>query len=46
MMTDLMPSSDLGGFDLIQKIRSELKLDYLTLPMLLITIETDEDENI
>ncbi|MFT5656828.1 MAG: DNA-binding response OmpR family regulator [Gammaproteobacteria bacterium] len=44
MITDLMLSSDLSGFDLIQRVRNELKLDYLTLPILLMTIEPGEDE--
>ena len=44
MITDLMLSSNLSGFDLIQKIRNELNLDYLTLPILLMTIEPGEDE--
>lgn len=44
MITDLMLSSGLSGFDLIQKVRNELNLDYLTLPILLMTIEPGEDE--
>ena len=34
----------MGGFELIQHIRSRLELDYLTLPVLLMTIEPGEDE--
>ena len=44
MITDLMLSSDLTGFELIHTIRTDLKLDYLTLPILLMTIEPGEDE--
>ncbi len=44
MITDLMLSSELTGFELIQTIRNELELDYLTLPILLMTIEPGEDE--
>jgi PleD family two-component response regulator len=44
MITDLMLSSDMPGFELIQTIRNELELDYLTLPILLMTIEPGEDE--
>ncbi len=41
---DLMLSSKMTGFDLIQSIRNELELDYLSLPILLMTIEPGEDE--
>ncbi|MCP3688349.1 MAG: response regulator [Gammaproteobacteria bacterium] len=41
---DLMLSSKMTGFDLIQYIRNELNLDYLALPILLMTIEPGEDE--
>lgn len=44
MITDLMLSSSMHGFELIQTIRNELELDYLTLPILLMTIEPGEDE--
>ena len=44
MITDLMLTSDVNGYELIQAIRNELELDYLTLPILLMTIEPGEDE--
>jgi CheY-like chemotaxis protein len=44
MITDLTLSSSMNGFELIQTVRNELKLDYLTLPILLMTIEPSEDE--
>lgn len=44
MITDLMLASDVNGYELIQSIRNELELDYLTLPILLMTIEPGEDE--
>ncbi len=44
LITDLMLSSELTGFELIQTIRNELHLDYLMLPILLMTIEPGEDE--
>jgi len=44
MITDLMLSSDMSGFELIQTIRNELELDYLALPILLMTIEPGDDE--
>lgn len=44
MITDLMLTSDVNGYELIQIIRNELNLDYLTLPALLMTIEPGEDE--
>ena len=44
MITDLMLSAETTGFELIQSIRNELQLDYLTLPILLMTIEPGEDE--
>ena len=44
MITDLMLSSAMTGFELIQTIRNELELDYLALPILLLTIEPGEDE--
>ena len=44
MVTDLLLSGDMHGFELIQKIRNELELDYLTLPILLMTMEPGEDE--
>ncbi len=44
MITDLMLTSSMNGFELIQTVRNELELDYLTLPILLMTIEPGEDE--
>ena len=44
MITDLMLSAKVNGFELIQAIRNDLQLDYLTLPILLMTIEPTEDE--
>jgi DNA-binding response OmpR family regulator len=44
MITDLMLTSNMSGFELIQTVRNELELDYLTLPILLMTIEPGEDE--
>ncbi len=44
MITDLTLGSGMHGFELIQTIRNELALDYLTLPILLMTIEPGEDE--
>ena len=44
MITDLMLSSGMTGFELIQAVRNDLALDYLTLPILLMTIEPGEDE--
>jgi len=44
MITDLMLGGSMHGFELIQAIRNDLGLDYLTLPILLMTIEPGEDE--
>ncbi len=44
VITDLMLSGDMHGFELIQTIRNELGLDYQTLPVLLMTMEPGEDE--
>ena len=44
MIADLMLSAKMTGFELIQMIRNELKLDYLALPILLMTVEPGEDE--
>jgi len=44
MVTDLTLSGNMHGFELIQAVRNELKLDYLALPVLLMTIEPGEDE--
>ncbi|MDH3220206.1 MAG: response regulator [Gammaproteobacteria bacterium] len=44
MITDLMLTSQTNGYELIQTVRNELELDYLRLPILLMTIEPGEDE--
>ena len=44
LIADLMLSSHMNGIDLIQAVRNELDFDYLTLPVLLLTIEPGEDE--
>ena len=44
MITDLTLDGSMSGFELIQTVRNELNLDYLTLPILLMTIEPGEDE--
>ncbi len=44
MITDLMLTSPVNGFELIKTIRNDLGLDHLTLPILLMTIEPGEDE--
>ena len=44
MITDLMLTSKINGFELIKSVRNDLGLDYLSLPILLMTIEPGEDE--
>ena len=44
MITDLTLDGSMSGFELIQAVRNDLQLDYLTLPILLMTIEPGEDE--
>ncbi|MDJ0880645.1 MAG: response regulator [Gammaproteobacteria bacterium] len=44
MITDLTLTRHLNGFELIQAVRNELKYDYLTLPILLMTVEPGDDE--
>jgi CheY-like chemotaxis protein len=44
MITDQTLSANMHGFELIQAIRNDLDLDYLALPVLLMTIEPGEDE--
>lgn len=44
MISDLTLSSQMSGIDLIQTVRNELGFNYLTLPVLLLTIEPGEDE--
>ena len=45
MITDLTLSGNMHGFELIKAIRNDLELDYLALPILLMTIEPGEDEH-
>ena len=45
LISDLLLTSQINGFELIQTIRNELGLDYLTLPVLLMTIEPADDEH-
>jgi two-component system cell cycle response regulator len=44
MITDMMLTSKINGFELIKSVRNDLGLDYLSLPILLMTIEPGEDE--
>ena len=44
LITDLMLTSKINGFDLIKTVRNDLGLDQLALPILLMTIEPGEDE--
>lgn len=44
LITDILLSGTIIGYDLVKTIRQELKLDYLSLPILLLTQEPDEDE--
>jgi len=44
LITDLSLDSRMTGFQLIQAVRKELKLDYLTLPILLMTVVPEENE--
>ena len=44
LITDLTLNTDMTGFELIQAIRNELKYDYLTLPILIMTVEPGSDE--
>ena len=44
VITDLTLGSEMNGYQLIQSIRNDLQLDYLALPVLLMTIEPGEDE--
>jgi len=44
MITDQTLSGNMHGFELIQAVRNDLELDYLALPILLMTIEPGEDE--
>ncbi len=44
LISDIMMSSPMNGYELIQTVRNELKFDYLTLPALLITMMPGDDE--
>ena len=44
LICDSMMSGPMNGYELIQAVRNELKLDYLTLPALLMTIAPSDDE--
>ncbi len=44
LLTDLTLNRNMSGFELIQGIRNELKYDYLTLPILLMTVEPMDGE--
>lgn len=44
LITDLTLNREMSGFELIQTVRNELEYDYLTLPILLMTVEPEEDE--
>lgn len=44
MITDLTLTRHLSGFELIQSVRNELRYDYQTLPILLMTVEPGENE--
>lgn len=44
LIADSMMSSATNGYELIQTVRNELKLDYLALPALLMTIAPADDE--
>ena len=44
LITDLSLDHRMTGFQLIQAVRKELKLDYLTLPILLMTVVPEENE--
>ena len=44
MITDQTLSGNMHGFELIRAVRNDLELDYLALPVLLMTIQPGEDE--
>ncbi len=44
VITDILLSGTIIGYDLVKTIRNDYKLDYLTLPILLLTSEPDENE--
>ncbi len=45
LITDLSLSNQMAGFELIQFVRNDIGYDYLTLPILLMTMEPGEGEN-
>ena len=44
LITDLVLDRKMSGFELIQSIRKELNFNYMTLPILLMTVEPGMDE--
>lgn len=44
LITDLFLDSQMSGFELIKSVRNDLHYDYMTLPILLMTVEPGEDE--
>ncbi len=44
LITDLTLNQQMTGFELIQSVRRELNFDYLTLPILLMTVEPEDNE--
>lgn len=44
LITGLTLDQKMSGFELIQTIRNDLNYDYLTLPILLMTVEPQDDE--
>lgn len=44
LITDILLSGTIIGYDLVKCVRNDFGLDYLALPILLLTNEPDEDE--
>jgi len=44
LISDILLSGTILGYDLVKTVRNQYKLDYLTLPILLLTPEPDENE--
>ncbi len=44
LITDILLTGTIIGYDLVKTVRNDYGLDYLTLPILLLTMEPDEDE--
>ncbi len=44
LITDILLTGTMIGYDLIKTVRNDIGLDYLTLPILLLTSEPDENE--